>query len=52
MNLTEKLIWAELRYKLLESAVMINDGYPKDEVIKHLMDLITFLENTEPIGGE
>ncbi|MGM0903099.1 MAG: hypothetical protein ACQEXB_18620 [Bacillota bacterium] len=50
MNLNQKLIWAEIKQKVLESAVMISDGYTDDDVIAKLIEVIDLLENTEPRG--
>ncbi|MBM4762745.1 hypothetical protein [Bacillus sp. B15-48] len=50
MNLNQKLIWAEVKHKVLESAVMISDGYAADDVIAKLMEVVELLENTEPRG--
>lgn len=52
LNLIEKTIWAELKFKVLKSALMINDGYTNDEVISHLMEVVELLENTNPQGSE
>lgn len=47
MNLTEKLIWAELRYKVLESAVMVNDQYSSEEVLAKLIEVVDLLDNLQ-----
>jgi len=48
MNLTEKAIWAEIKLKVLESAVMLNEGYTNEDVTEKLMEIVNLLENTEP----
>lgn len=48
MNLTDKVVWAEIKLKILQSAMMINDGYSDEEVIAHLMEAVVILENTQP----
>lgn len=48
MNLTGKVIWAELKLKTLEAAMMINDGYTNDEVVSKLMEVVELLDNTQP----
>ncbi len=48
MNLTNRVIWAEIKLKILQSAMMINDGYSDEEVIAHLMEAVEILENTQP----
>lgn len=50
MNLTDKMIWAELKYKVLESAVMLNDDYSKEDVIAKLMEVVEILDDTEQKG--
>lgn len=47
MDLTEKLIWAELRYKVLESAVMVNDQYSNEEVLTKLLEILDLIDNTQ-----
>ena len=49
MNLNQKAIWAQLKYLVLESAMMIQDGYTGDDVIANLMKVAEILENTEPM---
>ncbi|MFE8697936.1 hypothetical protein ACFYKT_16465 [Cytobacillus sp. FJAT-53684] len=51
MNFTQKVIWAEIKLKVLESAMMLNDEYATDDVIAKLMEVVEILENTEPKGG-
>lgn len=48
MNLTNRVIWSEIKLKILQSAMMINDGYSDEEVIAHLMEAVEILENTQP----
>ncbi|WP_161805208.1 hypothetical protein [Sporosarcina globispora] len=48
MNLTDKVAWAEIKLKILQSAMMINDGYSDEEVIVHLLEAVEILENTQP----
>ncbi|WP_180968218.1 hypothetical protein [Cytobacillus massiliigabonensis] len=50
MNLTNKVIWAEIKLKVLESAMMLNDDYSNDDVIAKLMEVVEILDNTEPKG--
>lgn len=48
MDITKKVIWAELKLKTLEAAMMINDGYTNDEVISKLLEVVELLDNTQP----
>lgn len=48
MNITEKVIWAEIKLKVLYAAMMINDGYTNDDVINQLMEIVDLLENIQP----
>ncbi|WP_313804739.1 hypothetical protein [Cytobacillus sp.] len=48
MNLTNKVIWAELKLKVLESAMMLNDEYANEDVIAKLMEVVEILDNTQP----
>lgn len=50
MCLTQKTLWAELKYKVLESVLMLNDGYSQDDVIAKLLEIVEILENTEQKG--
>ncbi|MBB6446511.1 hypothetical protein [Bacillus benzoevorans] len=50
MNLTNQALWAELKFKVLESALMLQDGYSDNEVIGKLMEVVEILNNTEPKG--
>jgi len=50
MNLIQKTIWAEIKHKVLQSAVMLNDGYTNEDVTEKLMEIVELLENTEPKG--
>jgi hypothetical protein len=40
MNLTQKTLLAQLKFLILESAMMINDGYNNDEVIENLLKIV------------
>jgi hypothetical protein len=48
MDLTNKVIWAELKLKILESAMMLNDGYTSEDVIAKLLEVVELLDNTQP----
>lgn len=48
MNLVKQVIWAELKLKTLEAAMMINENYTNDEVISKLMEVVELLDNTQP----
>lgn len=48
MNLIEKVIWSELKLKVLEAAMMINDNYSNDDVTAKLMEVVELLDNTQP----
>ncbi|MBT2680019.1 hypothetical protein J7E38_13475 [Bacillus sp. ISL-35] len=48
MNLDHEVLWAELKLKILQSAMMINDGYSNEEVIQQLLEAVDILDNTEP----
>lgn len=48
MKIIEKAIWAELKYKVLLTAVMINDGYSEEEVLKHILEITEYMETTQP----
>ena len=48
MNLNQKAIWVQLKYLVLESALMINDGYSNEEVISNLFKVVELLNQTEP----
>ncbi|WP_160169238.1 hypothetical protein [Cytobacillus firmus] len=48
MNLTDKVVWAEIKLKILQSAMMINDGYSNEEVVTHLLEAVEILDNTQP----
>jgi hypothetical protein len=47
VNLTQKVLWAQLKFLVLESAMMINDSYSNDEVISNLLKVVDILEETE-----
>jgi len=51
MKLSEKALWAKLKFLVLESAMMINDGYTDEEVIVRLLEIVELLDNTFP-GGD
>lgn len=48
MNITEKVIWAELKFRVLEAAMMLNDDYTNEDVIAKLMEVVELLDNTQP----
>jgi hypothetical protein len=48
MNITERAIHAELKFLILHSAMMIQDGYTDQDVISRLMEAVDLLDNTEP----
>jgi hypothetical protein len=48
MSLTERTLHAELKFLILESAMMIQDGYTDQDVISRLMEAVDLLDNTEP----
>lgn len=45
MTLTDLAIWAELKSLILNSAVMINDEYEKEEIIEKLMEAIQLMDD-------
>lgn len=51
MNLNEKALWAELKYYILETAVMVNENYTSEEIIANLLKAADLLDNTTP-GGD
>jgi hypothetical protein len=51
MNLSERTVHAQLKYMVLESAMMIQDGYTDQDVINRLMEIAELLDNTEPSRG-
>ncbi|MGF2617771.1 hypothetical protein ACQUWN_19510 [Rossellomorea aquimaris] len=48
MNLTERVIHAELKYLILQSALIIQDGNTDQDVISRLVEAVELLDNTEP----
>ncbi|QVY60970.1 hypothetical protein [Cytobacillus gottheilii] len=48
MDITQKVIWAEIKLKVLESAMMLNDDYSNADVTEKLMEIVELLDNTEP----
>ncbi|MED1607789.1 hypothetical protein P4U90_20935 [Cytobacillus kochii] len=48
MNLTDRAIWAELKFRILEAAMNLENGESDDFVISKLMEVVEILENTEP----
>jgi hypothetical protein len=48
MNIVERTVHAQLKYMILESAMMIQDGYTDQDVISRLMEAVDLLDNTEP----
>jgi hypothetical protein len=48
MKFTVKVIWAELKLKVLESAMMLDDGYTNEDVIDKLLEIVEQLDNTQP----
>jgi hypothetical protein len=49
MNLSERTVHAELKYMVLESAMMIQDGYTDQDVINRLLEVVELLDNTQPL---
>jgi hypothetical protein len=47
MDLANKVVWAEIKLKVLESAMMLNDGYTNEDVITKLLEVVELLENTD-----
>lgn len=52
MNLTYQTLWAELKLRILESAMMLQDDYSNDDVIAKLLEAVDILDNTIPVGGD
>ncbi|WP_192912998.1 hypothetical protein [Bacillus mesophilum] len=50
MDITQKVIWAEIKLKVLESAMMLNYDYSNADVTEKLMEIVDLLDNTEPKG--
>jgi hypothetical protein len=48
MDLTEKAIYAELKFLILDAAMRIQDGYTDQDVISRLMEAVDLLDNAEP----
>ncbi|WP_157090493.1 hypothetical protein [Cytobacillus horneckiae] len=51
MNLSERANWAEIKFRILEAAMNLENGESKDYVISKLMEVVEILDNTEPNGG-
>jgi hypothetical protein len=49
MNLSERTVHTELKYMVLESAMMIQDGYTDQDVINRLLEVVELLDNTQPL---
>ncbi|MEK4030744.1 hypothetical protein MKZ02_19700 [Pseudobacillus sp. FSL P4-0506] len=47
MDLSQKCTWAEIKFKVLQTAVMLQDDCSKEEVLKELLAIVDILENTE-----
>lgn len=47
MYLTQKTLLAQLKFLVLESAMMINDGYNNDEVIANLLRVVELMDSIE-----
>lgn len=50
MNLTNKVIWAEIKYNILLAALHIENDESNDLVLSKLLEVVSLLENTEPNG--
>ncbi|MDF2790481.1 MAG: hypothetical protein K0S80_3582 [Neobacillus sp.] len=48
MNLTQKTLLAQLKFLVLESAMMVGDDYSRDEVISNLFKVVELLDHIEP----
>lgn len=48
MNLEQEVLWAELKHKIPQSVMMINDGYLNEEMIQQLLEAFDILDNTQP----
>lgn len=48
MNLLEKATWAELKFRVLEAAVMLNNDYTTEEVTAKLLEVVDVLDNNQP----
>ncbi|MBM7585803.1 hypothetical protein JOC86_002345 [Bacillus pakistanensis] len=44
MNLAEQTLKAQIKYMVLESAMMIQDGYTDQDVINRLMEIVELLD--------
>lgn len=45
MTLTDLAIQAELKHLILQSAVMVNDGEDKEEIIANLMNAVQLMDD-------
>lgn len=52
MNLETIALLAELRYKILEAAVMVNNGYSEKEIVNHLIKTANSINHTYQITRE
>lgn len=48
MDHKQKTINAELKFKILEAVMMLNDDYATNDVTESLLKVVELLENTEP----
>lgn len=48
MNLNEKALLTEIKHKVLETVVMVSDGFSEAEVINNLLEVIDVIESNEP----
>ncbi|MDQ0186367.1 hypothetical protein [Cytobacillus kochii] len=48
MNLIDRVIWAEIKFRILEAVMNLENGESNDLVISKLSKVVEILENTEP----
>ena len=49
MDLETVALLAKIHYKVLEAAVMARDGYTKEEITEHLIELAESINDNYPI---
>jgi hypothetical protein len=47
-DIAERTVHAQLKYMILESAMMIQDGYTDQDVINRLMEVVELIDSTDP----
>jgi|GEM_PF-6193577 len=52
MDLETVALFAEIRFKILEAAVMINNQYTEEEVINHLIETANYINNFTTVTKE